>query len=324
MDMNLLDLIAGLKNMQAAQPASMLNPAMPDQMRGMNAVDGDFIRGQEAMGNNPGGARNFEITPDQMFDLQVPNRSQPDAIMDPIDRMSREAPTEFSARARAPEPLAGPVRMPRPRPVEAGPGDVMDPATMSAMREFAPSDAERMATGRAPIPTGDSGKTGLLSLIAPDLAPSAATRGRIEAALGGGLSSVTGNTAGGNFARGMGGGLKASSKFDSDEFERTIKALKALQEAKTSGSNEEYKTALTGYYKTLAQQKNAASAKAAAPVQTASAAPGKPAATTPEISMKGDGTQGAPYAPNSKTDYDEIASGSYYIHPSTGQLRLKK
>lgn len=228
-------------------------------------------------------------------------------------------PTDLSARARTPDSSS--IPLPVPRPPEAP--QSLDPATSSAITSFAPTDPQRMSQGMPLIPTGDSGKSGLLSLIAPGLAPDGATRRNIEASLGGGLSSVTGNTAGGAFARGMGGGLKAGNKSESEEFDHSLKALKAVQEAKSTGTSEEYKTALTNYYKTLTQQKNDAAAKAAAPVN-AKVATTKPAAATPEISMKGDGTQGSPYAPTSKDDYDQIESGSYYVHPTSGQLRLKK
>jgi len=45
-----------------------------------------------------------------------------------------------------------------------------------------------------------------------------------------------------------------------------------------------------------------------------------------QISMKGNGTQGAPYQVQTKEDYDEVTSGSYYHHPSDppNKVRLKQ
>lgn len=48
-----------------------------------------------------------------------------------------------------------------------------------------------------------------------------------------------------------------------------------------------------------------------------------PAAAVPEISMGGQGTQAAPYQPQSPEDYAEIEPGSYYLHPD-GRLMRKK
>lgn len=50
----------------------------------------------------------------------------------------------------------------------------------------------------------------------------------------------------------------------------------------------------------------------------------KRAGKSDEISFEGNGTQAAPYKPTSKADYDQIETGTYYVHPSTGQLKLKK
>ena len=165
---------------------------------------------------------------------------------------------------------------------------------------------------------------GLLSAIAPDLVPSQPTMNKAFAALGGGLSTISGNTKGGTFARAMGGGLKSGTDFDKNEFDRGLKALKALQEAKANGTSEEYKAALTRYYKVLTDQKSQqAAVTGTAPAKTKGAIkpPAKPGT---EISMQGDGTQSSPYAPNSKDDYDGIESGTYYIHPGTGKVMLKK
>lgn len=49
------------------------------------------------------------------------------------------------------------------------------------------------------------------------------------------------------------------------------------------------------------------------------AAPG----SVPEISMKGNGTKGTPYAPQSADDYSQVTPGSYYVD-GAGMVRLKK
>lgn len=50
----------------------------------------------------------------------------------------------------------------------------------------------------------------------------------------------------------------------------------------------------------------------------------KPSAKPGEISMAGNGTKATPYKPANRTDYDEIPSGAYYVHPQDGQVRIKK
>jgi hypothetical protein len=49
-----------------------------------------------------------------------------------------------------------------------------------------------------------------------------------------------------------------------------------------------------------------------------------PANKPAELSFQGQGTRESPYMPKTKDDYDEIESGTYYINPADGNLRLKK
>lgn len=206
------------------------------------------------------------------------------------------SPTEFSARRRD-VPL-------------------VDPKAMTA---FAPTDVQRMQQGMPQIPTGNSGQfEGLLSAIVPG-----AGGRRISAALAGGLSSIEGNTKGGVFARGLGGGLKGANTSEKEEFDALLKTIDRAQKAKESGNNVEYKTALTDYYKSLTATKAAATAKAKQPATPEQAAI-KPTPAGEEIAMKGDGTKATPYSPSTKADYDEIPSGSFYVHPKSGEIRIKK
>lgn len=62
----------------------------------------------------------------------------------------------------------------------------------------------------------------------------------------------------------------------------------------------------------------------ASPAKTSAAKPMKKAGNPDEINIDGDGTQTVPYKPQSKDDYDQIESGTYYINPSDNTLRLKK
>jgi hypothetical protein len=206
------------------------------------------------------------------------------------------------------------------------------------------------------------------------------------ASLGGGLSTVTGNTAGGAFARGAGGSLKAGAASSRADSEDALKHLKAALEAQQLGDKQAYTKALTSYYQVLTKQKNeqenvgtagpkpprsidgrlifdkaeraiqnsnraidsdfrlkpeeraAKKSQEAARIYKGfglnpdgtvpqdsmpSTAPGAKKAGKPdEISFDGDGTQANPYQPNSKDDYDQIESGTYYI--LNGQLRRKK
>jgi hypothetical protein len=229
--------------------------------------------------------------------------------------------TDFSGRAR--QPRSVPLPVPRP---EGAP--LADPAAITA---FAPTDIQRTQAGMPPVPmTGLPGQPQPAGSLLSAIAPSQPTLNKMMAALGGGLSTVTGNTAGGAFSRGIGGSLKAAGAQDKTDFDQHLKALKAVQDAKATGTSEQYKSALTNYYKVLTEQKNQQAAVAAGPKgmkqSTMDKTPAQKPAPAPgtEISMKGDGTQATPYAPTSKADYDQIESGTYYIHPSTGQLRLKK
>lgn len=298
----------------------------------------------------------------------------------PVAAPQLSGATDFSSRGR--EPLN--IPLPRPRP-EGAP--LADPAAITA---FAPTDIQRAQGGMPPIPmTGVQGQpqaNSLLSMIAPQLAPSQPDLNKAMASLGGGLSTVTGNTAGGAFARGMGGGLKAGTEADKTDFDQQIKALAAVQKARESGDTSAYKKAMTDYYKVLATTKGQQAAaggpaekpprsidgrlifdKAERAIQSANRAidgdfrlkpeekaarkaaesariykgfglnpdgtdaggakpsrSAKKAGKSGEIGFDGDGSQGSPYAPATKDDYDQIESGTYYIHPSTGEVRLKK
>lgn len=300
--MNFLDIIAGLQGGGDVSPASFLNPVMPEQADIMRKVDGDFMRSENAMGNNPGGARNNEITPDTLMDLRVPDRINPmDNPMDPMERQpGTSGATDFSARARSVD-----VPLPMPRPAGAPGPQPVSPMPPQGMPQF-PQFQQNAGDLRSAI----MGQPTMESRIR-----------NVMASLGGGLSTVEGNTAGGAFARGAGGALKAGTANDRADFNDAIKALKSVQEAKQFGTSEEYKKALTSYYKILADQKNQQAAVAATG-KTAATAPAKKAGKPDEIGFDGDGTQGAPYQPKTADDYAQIESGSYYT--VNGQLRRKK
>ncbi|WP_213287599.1 hypothetical protein [Bradyrhizobium sp. sGM-13] len=318
--MNLADLISGNAYVGQNFPSDM-PPAADGGGNPMDALD----KLRELLSISEGKAKGL-IDPDLNPAMDPPiGRFQEMPLAPPDMREASSGATDFSARSR--QPLAVPLPQPRPAGAPLAPPE--------AITAFAPTDIQRAQRGMPPIPMTelpgqDRPASGLLSAIAPNLAPSQSTMNKVMASLGGGLSTVTGNTAGGAFARGMGGGLKAAAAQDKTDFDQHLKALKQVQDAKATGTSEEYKAALTNYYKVLTEQKNqqaavATNPKAAkayamdkAPAEKPAAAPGT------EISMKGDGTQASPYAPTSKADYDEIESGTYYIHPSTGQLRLKK
>lgn len=324
----------------------------------------------------------------------------------PADLAPPQQPaTDFSSMNRAPE--AVPLPQPRPNP---GPpyqsaythgNPFAQPTiddTMTGALNTAPSAPLSLAPPQQPMTPGTlpskGDNFGLLSMIAPEFTKNNAPAiGKAFASLGGGLSSVTGNTAGGAFARGMGGSLKSGTSYDKDTADRALKELKAMQEARAAGDNAKYKAALTNYYNVLTQAKETAAAAGNAggtptrrqtqwddprfrfdKFRTAAAASDKaidnefvndPRArrfSTPdekkalkaeivkrkqdarselrqryevgsddappanggkeqnpgEISFKGNGTQGAPYQPATKADYDEIPSGAYYVHPTRG------
>lgn len=336
--MNLMDLIAGLQ--QQMQPASSLNP-MPDQI-------------------DPAGNSAPLGEPDSTVGLGG-------------------GATDFSARARQPIniPLSGADPMGNPM----GGGTPMEEPSPAS---FAPTGTQQ-----------GGGKGGLLSLIAPQLGISNGAINKGLASLGGGLSTVTGNTAGGAFARGMGGGLKSGTEFDKSDNEQMLKAVALAQKAKAAGDETAYKKALTmganvlaslnqQRAKSLAEGKTISGGgeraarsldsrllfdKAERAIQSANRTidgdfrlkpdekakmkaeqsariykgfglnpdgtdaggtkptrnpAAKKAGKAGEIAFDGDGSQGSPYAPATKDDYDQIESGTYYIHPSSGEVRLKK
>ncbi|WP_028136146.1 hypothetical protein [Bradyrhizobium japonicum] len=159
-----------------------------------------------------------------------------------------DAPTDISARTR--QPLSVPLPAPRPADAPAAAPLLASPADITA---FAPTDIQRAQMGRPPIPqtTADivSAITGRAT-AAPD------PMRNIMASLGGGLSTVTGNTAGGAFARGAGGSLKAGAASSRADSEEALKHLKAALEAQQLGDKQAYTRALTSYYGVLTKQKN--------------------------------------------------------------------
>lgn len=171
----------------------------------------------------------------------LPVNEQPTRGMLPPD----EAPTDISARTR--QPLS--VPLPTPRPADAPQGMLASPADITA---FAPTDIQRAQMGRPPIPqtTAD-----LVSAIT-GRTQQGPTVNKLLASLGGGLSTVTGNTAGGAFARAMGGGLKAGNEADKTNSDDAVKHLKAAIEAQQLGDKQAYTKALTSYYQVLTKQKN--------------------------------------------------------------------
>jgi hypothetical protein len=278
--------------MDLISPATSGGQAGP---MGMPGADGDpLAKLKELLQQSLGSSQPAGVSPDQAM--------QPTASSLPLSDA-----TDFSGSRRAPVS----VPLPAPRPEQAPQPSPVAPAGMPQ----APA---------ALMPQGND----LRSLIAP---PTMQSRMKnAMASLGGGLSSVEGNTAGGAFARAMGGGIKAGNASDSADFDQSIKALRAVQEAKQFGTTEQYKQALTNYYKVLTDQKNQqatvqsavrAAGNAAKPASAVAAAP-KKAGKPGEISFNGDGTQTSPYEPQSKDDYDQIEPGSYYT--VNGQLRRKK
>lgn len=172
----------------------------------------------------------------------LPMNAQPTRGMLPPD----EAPTDISARTR--QPLS--VPLPAPRPASAPQAPLASPADITA---FAPTDIQRAQLGQQPIPQTSAD---IVSAITGRATAAQDPMRNIMASLGGGLSTVTGNTAGGAFARGAGGSLKsaaASSRADSEE---ALKHLKVALEAQQLGDKQAYTRALTSYYGVLTKQKN--------------------------------------------------------------------
>lgn len=369
--MNLMDLISGNGYVGQNFPAGM--PPAADGGDDPISKLRQMLLQSQAEKAIPSGAPDAE--PPMPMDAPRP--------IPPAGPLPFSGATEFSARGR--DPIS--VPLPTPRPAGA---PLADPADITA---FAPTDIQRSQRGMPPIPvTGLPGQpqqaNSLLSMIAPQMAPSQPVMNKAMATLGGGLSTVTGNTAGGAFARAMGGGLKAGTGFDKSRADQALKEMKLMEAARAAGDTAAYNKARINYYNVLATQKSqqaaagGPAAKTARPVdgrlifdkaeraiqgayraidgdfrlkpeekaarKAAESAriykgfglnpdgtdaggtkpgkvAGKPsAAPGSEISMQGDGTQGNAYAPNSKDDYDQIESGSYYIHPSSGEIRRKK
>jgi hypothetical protein len=165
-----------------------------------------------------------------------------------MGQLPPDAPTDISARTR--QPLSVPLPAPRPADAPAAAPLLASPADITA---FAPTDIQRAQMGRPPIPqtTADivSAITGRAT-AAPD------PMRNIMASLGGGLSTVTGNTGGGAFARGAGGSLKAGAASSRADSEDALKHLKAALEAQQLGDKQAYTRALTSYYGVLTKQKN--------------------------------------------------------------------
>lgn len=178
------------------------------------------------------------------------------------------------------DPLAKLKELFQPHPVEMAQPAPSAPARPTApMENASPSVDDTVINGlsgsRAPMniaapPPPDSGGPpadfGLLSMIAPgsDDNGSPGMR-RMLASLGGGLSTVTGNTAGGAFARGMGGGLKSGTAFDRSEADLALKELRAMQAAQAAGDNARYRAARANYYDIMARTKAEAASHPASP-----------------------------------------------------------
>lgn len=240
----------------------------------------------------------------------LPPNAQPTA-----GQLAPDASADGGARTR--QPLS--IPLPQARPADAPAAAPL--VSPSAIASFAPTDVQRAQMGMAPIPQTSAD---LVSAIT-GRAQQGPTVNKLLATLGGGLSTVEGNTAGGAFARAMGGGLKAGNEADKTNSDDAIKHLKAAIEAQQTGNKDAYTKALTAYYGVLTKQKQQEAASLGAKTAAASAAPAsssKKAGKPDEISFNGDGTQAAPYEPRTKDDYDQIESGSYYV--VNGQLRRKK
>lgn len=343
--MNLMDLISGNSYVGQNFPAGM--PPAADGGDDPIAKLRQMLLQSQAEKAIPSGAPDME--PPMPMDAPQP--------IPPAGPLPFSGATEFSARAR--EPISVPLPTPRPAGAPAG-------APLSL----------------APDNPGPTAPNSLLSMIAPQQTPGA----KMMAALGGGLSTVAGNTAGGAFARGMGGGLKAGIASENTSYDQALKYLKEAREAQASGDTAAYKKSMINLNNVTAglrSQQTAAGGtggklsrtidgrlifdKAERAVQNAyraidsdfrlkpeekaarkaaestriykgfglnpdgtDAGGAKPSLGTKkagkagEIAFDGDGSQGSPYAPATKDDYDQIERGTYYIHPSSGELRLKK
>lgn len=154
--------------------------------------------------------------------------------------------TDMSARAR--QPLS--VPLPAPRPAGAPQGPLASPSDITA---FAPTGIQRAQMGQPPIP--QTAADIISAITGRATAPPDPMRNAM-ASLGGGLSTVTGNTAGGAFARGAGGSLKAGAASSRADSEEALKHLNAALAAQQLGDKQAYTRALTDYYGVLTRQKN--------------------------------------------------------------------
>lgn len=187
----------------------------------------------------------------------------------------QSGPMAFSGDA----PANVPFPQPRPDGAPAAPPSI-DDTTLRAAIGTVPSAPPNLAPPQSSAPLNlappqqpatptRNDSFGLLSLIAPDFARNNAPAiNKALASIGGGLSTVTGNSGGAAFARGMGGSLKAGTSYDKDTADRALKEMKAAQEAQAAGDNAKYKAAMTNYYNILSQTKQTEAGKAPTRRQT--------------------------------------------------------
>lgn len=163
------------------------------------------------------------------------------------------APMAFAPESGPPAGIdPSTIPMPRPRPDV----DVLTPQAVEAASRQPPQGP---MGGLEMLAGADMGRAGgmpsrggglLQTLIGdPDRARS------IKAALAGGLAGMTGNTAGAAIGRGIGGGFQGAAKSEREDLNDRLSVLDRAIKARSSGTDEEYKGALTDY--TRARTNNA-------------------------------------------------------------------
>src|SRR6185437_4263380 len=158
----------------------------------------------------------------------------------------------------APAPTASPsVPMPMPRPEAAnGPGAPLNIVPPGGMGPGAPMSLAPPNPGGG-APPASSNLEQLLGAVRPAPSPMQNAIGTGIAALGKGLSTVSGNTGAGAFARGMGGALTGGSQYaqqqQTQNFNIASNYFKYMLAAKNMGNMEAYRQAQAAYLGARAQ-----------------------------------------------------------------------
>jgi hypothetical protein len=257
---------------------------------------------------------------------------------DASDRFTTQAPSSGALDLTPRFP--GGVPLPRERPVEAGPGASDLLLTPPDTRRPAPvlRDGEDMGGGddggQDVTGQGLTGQDlrggGLLGAIMGADPMRADPLRSALAALGGGLANVKSSPFKAQaLANPLGAALQAGNKADDTQYQLFTQRLAALDRAlRRRGVDVQSLPARRAAPMPTAPAVPGTMPFGGALAQNDNAAPAAPAGdrtyTPGEIAFPGQGTRETPYQPRGAEDYGEIASGSYYIHPESGDLLLKR